>query len=61
MSIIRAHSEVLLGQNHSLWNSMMLILTAREIIYTGPLTFSSGSYFELKAGFPVALERGVRG
>ena len=32
-----AASEVLLGQNHSLWDSMMLILAAREILYTGPL------------------------
>ena len=71
MSIILAHSEVLLGQNNrnlkrvsmfifgvqnpkicietqfkflwfwpsktSLWDSMMLILAAREILYTGPL------------------------
>ena len=73
MSIILAHSEVLLGQNHrnlncvsmhifgvqnkkicietqfkflwfwssktSLWDSMMLILAAREILYTGHLIF----------------------
>ena len=37
MSIILSHSEVLLSQNHSLWDSMMLILAAREILYTGPL------------------------
>ena len=37
MSIILSHSEVLLGQNHSLWDSMMLILAAREILYTSPL------------------------
>ena len=34
-SIKLSHSEVLLGQNHSLWDSMMLILAAREILYTG--------------------------
>ena len=37
MSIILSHSEVLLGQSHSVWDSMMLILAAREILYTGPL------------------------
>ena len=37
MSIILSHSEVLLGQNHSVWDSMMLILAAREILYIGPL------------------------
>ena len=37
MSIILSHSEVLLGQTHSVWDSMMLILAAREILYIGPL------------------------
>ena len=38
MSIKLSHSEVLLGQNHSLWNSMILILTARKVLYTDPLS-----------------------
>ena len=41
MSIILSHSEVFLGQNHSVWDSMMLILAAREILYTGPLRFET--------------------
>ena len=38
MSIILSHSEVLLGQNHSVWDSMMLILAATEILHTGLLS-----------------------
>ena len=31
--LILSHSEVLLGQNYSVWDSMMLILAAREMIW----------------------------
>ena len=41
MSIILSQSEVLLGQNRSVWDSMMLILAAREILYTGPLNITN--------------------
>ena len=44
MSIILSHSEVLLGQNHSVWDSMMLILAAMEILYWSFKLVLGGGY-----------------
>ena len=46
----QSHNEVLLGQNHSVWDSMILILAAREILYTGPLSLWHYGIFSLNFG-----------